>query len=93
MNIILDVTYLIFGIYTNLHIFYAKSVTQDITSLTMVFTEDRVTGQCLQFLSSIKKDAHERKLVPFFLRHGVEVDGKLGPIYNISYDNLKIILR
>jgi len=28
-----------------------------------------------------------------FLHHGVEVDGKLGPIYNISYDNLKIILR
>jgi len=24
-----------------------------------------------QFLSSIKKDAHKRKLVPFFLPHGV----------------------
>ena len=42
MNIIIDITYLIFGIYTNSASFYAKRVTQDIASLNIVFTEDRV---------------------------------------------------
>jgi len=42
MNIIIDITYLISGIYTNSASFYAKRVTQDIASLNTVFTEDRV---------------------------------------------------
>jgi len=47
VNIIIDVrpTHLISAIYTNLRTFLCKSVTYDITSLTMTFTEeDRVTG-------------------------------------------------
>jgi len=42
-----------------------------------IYTFLNIREKIHQFLSSVKRDAHKRKLVPFFLPHGVDVETSL----------------